>query len=89
MPALQQVQHPMIRRTALTEMIMQIFILGGPVAAFQWFNVGFDLSLLLLLDLGFSLNTMNIMGVTMSQNIHLAEMIDILLRSRDPQRGSQ
>jgi hypothetical protein len=80
---LQQVQHPIVRRVALTEMIWQLFILGGAVAAFQWFNVRFELSLLLLLVLGFSRNTLNVMGASMRQNVHLAEIRDLLVEQSD------
>lgn len=71
-------QHPVVRRTALTEMIGQLLILGGAVALFEWLDIGFELSLLSLLVLGFSLNTMNVMASTMSQNVHLAEIRDLL-----------
>ena len=74
-----QVQHPIIRKAALPETIYQLFILGGAVAVSKWLDLGFELSLLLLLVLGFSLNTLNVMASTMSQNVHLAEIRDLLL----------
>ena len=35
-----------------------------------------------LLVLGFTLNTMNVMAATVSQNVHLAEIRDLLLKQR-------
>jgi hypothetical protein len=47
-----------------------------------WFGVRFELTLLVLLVLGFTLNTMNVMAATVSQNVHLAEIRDLLLKQR-------
>ncbi len=63
----------------MPEMIFQGLFLGGAVAVFKWFDLGFELSLLLLLVLGFSLTTLNIISSTVSQNVHLAEIRDLLL----------
>jgi hypothetical protein len=79
---LRPVQHPVIARTAIPETILQFFILGGSVAVLEWFGVRFELTLLVLLVLGFTLNTMNIMMATMSQNVHLTEIRDLLLKQR-------
>ena len=79
---LRPVQHPIILRTAIPETILQFFILGGGVAVLEWFGVRFELTLLVLLVLGFTLNTMNVMTATMSQNVHLAEIRDLLLKQR-------
>ena len=76
------VQHPIIRKVALPETIFQLFILGGTVAVLEWFGVRFELTLLVLLVLGFTLNTMNVMAATVSQNVHLAEIRDLLLKQR-------
>ncbi len=77
---LRSIQHPIIARSAIPETILQFFILGGVVAVLEWFGVRFELTLLVLLVLGFTLNTMNIMMATMSQNVHLAEIRDLLLK---------
>ncbi len=77
---LRPVQHPIILRTAIPETILHFFILGGGVAVLEWFGVRFELTLLVLLVLGFTLNTMNVMAATMSQNVHLAEIRDLLLK---------
>ncbi len=77
---LRAVQHPIIARSAIPETILQFFILGGGVAVLEWFGVRFELTLLVLLVLGFTLNTMNIMAATVSQNVHLAEIRDLLLK---------
>ena len=79
---LRAVQHPIIRRSAIPETILQFFILGGSVAVLEWFGVRFELTLLVLLVLGFTLNTLNVMAATMSQNVHLAEIRDLLLKQR-------
>ncbi len=79
---LRPVQHPIISRAAIPETIWQFFILGGGVAVLEWFGVRFELTLLVLLVLGFTLNTMNVMAATMSQNVHLAEIRDLLLKQR-------
>ncbi len=79
---LKPVQHPIIWRSTIPETILQFLILGGTVAVLEWFNVRFELTLLLLLVLGFTLNTMNVMAATMSQNVHLAEIRDLLLKQR-------
>ena len=79
---LRPVQHPIIPRSAIPESILQCFILGGGVAVLVWFGVRFELTLLVLLVLGFTLNTMNVMMATMSQNVHLAEIRDLLLKQR-------
>ena len=76
---LQTVQHPIIWKVALPETIIQLFILGGAVAIFETLSLGFELSLLLLLVIGFSLVTLNVVATTMSQNVHLAEIRDVLL----------
>ncbi len=77
---LRPVQHPIIARSAIPETIWQFFILGGGVAVLEWFGVRFEFTLLALLVLGFTLNTMNVMAATMSQNVHLAEIRDLLLK---------
>ena len=77
------VQHPIIRRTAWPEAVLQFFILGGAVAVLAWFGAGFEFQLLGLLVLGFTLNTMNIMAATVSQNVHLTEIRDALLDQRE------
>ena len=79
---LRPVQHPIIARSAVPETIWQFFILGGGVAVLEWFGVRFELTLLMLLVLGFTLNTLNVMAATMSQNVHLAEIRDLLLKQR-------
>ncbi len=79
---LRPVQHSIIRQIAIPETIAQFFILGGSVAVLEWFGVRFELTLLVLLVLGFTLNTMNVMAATMSQNVHLAEIRDLLLKQR-------
>ena len=79
---LRPVQHPIIPRSAIPESILQCFILGGGVAVLVWFGVRFELTLLVLLVLGFTLNTMNVMAATASQNMHLAEIRDLLLKQR-------
>ena len=79
---LRPVQHPIIPRSAIPEAILQFFILGGGVAVLEWFGVRFELTLLVLLIFGFTLNTMNIMAATVSQNVHLAEIRDLLLKQR-------
>ena len=79
---LRPVQHPIIARSAILETIWQFFILGGGVAVLEWFGVRFELTLLVLLVLGFTLNTMNVMAATVSQNVHLAEIRDLLLKQR-------
>ena len=77
---LEPVQHPIIARIAGPETILQFFILGGVVAGLEWFGTRFELTLLVLLVLGFTLNTMNVMTATMSQNVHLTEIRDLLLK---------
>ncbi len=69
-----------MRTIALPETILQFFILGGGVAVLEWFGVRFELTLLVLLIFGFTLNTMNIMAAAVSQNLHLAEIRDLLLK---------
>ncbi len=69
-----------MRTIALTKTILQFFILGGGVAVLEWFGVRFELTLLVLLVLVFTLNKMNLMAATMSQNVHLAEIRDLLLK---------
>ena len=76
---LRPVQHPIIPRSAIPETILQLFTLGGSVAVLEWLGVRFELTLFVLLVLGFTLNTMNIMAATVSQNVHLAEIRDLLL----------
>ncbi len=73
-------QHPIIPRSAIPETILQFFILGGGVAILEWFGVRFELTLLVLLVLVFTLNTMYLMAATVSQNVHLAEIRDLLLK---------
>ena len=58
---------------------MQFVILGGGVAVLEWFGVRFELTLLVLLVLVFTVDTMNLMVATVSQNVHLAEIRDLLL----------
>ena len=77
---LRPVQHPIIPRSAIPETILQFFILGGGVAVLEWFGVRFELTLLVLLVLVFTLNTMNLLAATVSQNVHLAEIRDLLLK---------
>ncbi len=77
---LRPVQHPIIPRSAIAETILQFVILGGGVAVFEWFGVRFELTLLVLLVLVFTVNTMNLMVATVSQNVHLAEIRDLLLK---------
>ncbi len=77
---LRPVQHPIIPRSAIPETILQFFILGGGVAVLEWFGVCFELTLLVLPVLVFTLNTMNLMAATVSQNVHLAEIRDLLLK---------
>ncbi len=79
---LRPVQHPTIPRIVIPETVLQFFILGGGVAVLEWFGVRFELTLLVLLVLGFTLNTMNVMAATVSQNVHLAEIRDLLLKQR-------
>jgi hypothetical protein len=58
---------------------LQFVILGGGVAVLEWFGVRFELTLLVLLVLVFTVDTMNLMVATVSQNVHLAEIRDLLL----------
>ena len=74
------VQHPVIKQQALREMIIQLVILGGVVAILEWVGVRFETTLLVLLVLGFALNTMNVMAAAVSQNVHLAEIRDLLIK---------
>ena len=71
-----------MRTIALSETIFQSFILGGGVAVLEWFGVRFELTLSVLLVRVFTLNTMNLMAATVSQNVHLAEIRDLLLKQR-------
>ncbi|MCH7778028.1 MAG: hypothetical protein IH878_16080 [Gemmatimonadetes bacterium] len=77
---LRPVQHPIIPRSAIPETILQSFILGGGVAVLEWFGVRFELTLSVLLVLVFTLNTMNLVAATVSQDVHLAEIRDLLLK---------
>lgn len=77
------VQHPLIKQSAVPEAILQLVVLGGIVAILRWVGVSFETTLLVLLVLGFSLNTMNLTASTVSQNIHLAEIRDLLIKQLD------
>lgn len=61
---------------------MQLFALVGVVAT-AYFTVGFEIAVLAAIVIGFSLNTMNVIASATSQNIHLAEIRDLLLRSKN------
>jgi len=74
------VQHPVIKQSALPEAILQLVILGVVVGILRWVGVSFETTLLVLLVLGFTLNTMNLMASTVSQNVHLAEIRDLLIK---------
>ena len=74
------VQHPVIKKSALPEANLQLVILGDVVGILRWVGVSFETTLLVLLVLGFTLNTMNLMASAVSQNVHLAEIRDLLIR---------
>ena len=74
------VQHTIIPSGALPEAIFQFLFLAAIVAALEWFDARSGITLFVLLIVGFSLNTMNIIAASLSQNIHLAEIRDELLR---------
>ncbi len=77
------VQHPIIARSALPEAIIQLIIMGAVVAILEWMGVRFEITLFVLLILGFSFNTMNMMAATVSQNVHLAEIRDLLSKQSE------
>lgn len=66
-------QDPIIRTTAISEMIWQ-FLLLSIVAATSFWILGFEIALLSVLVLGFALMTMNIMAAATSINVHIAEI---------------
>ena len=74
------VQHPIIMRSALPEAAVQLLIMGATVAILEWLGARFELTLFALLILGFTLNTLNVIAATVSQNVHLAEIRDLLLK---------
>ena len=80
---LKPVQHPIIEKFAQQEFLLQLILLGGCVAVFQWVGLDFQLSLLILLALGFSLVALNIVSAAISINTHLAEIRDLLLKKVD------
>lgn len=80
------VQHPIILRSALPEAVIQLLIMGGTVAILVWLRAGFELTLLVLLIFGFTLNTLNVIAATISQNVHLAEIRDLLLKQNGDAR---
>ena len=77
------VQHPIIARSAVPETIIQLLIMGAVVAILEWIDVRFEITLFVLLILGFSLNTLNMIAATVSQNVHLAEIRDLLLKQSE------
>ena len=88
MSGLRPVQHPIIPRSAIPEAALQFLILGSTVAALEWLDVDFAYTLFALLVLGFSLNTMNVIAAAVSQNVHLAEIRDLLLRETENNQPS-
>lgn len=86
---LRLVQHGLIRRAAVPETLIQFFILSGVVGLFEVLDLSFELSLLLLLVVGFSFVTLNIMSATMSQNVHLAEIRDLIIELRSDERNDR
>lgn len=77
---LEMVQHPVIKRASVPETIIQALIMGGVVAILEWMGVRFEITLFVLLILGFSFNTMNVIAGIVSQNVHLAEIRDLLAK---------
>jgi len=77
------VQHPIISRHSTLETILQFLIMAGMVVALEWFGVRFEITLFMLLILGFTLNTMNVMSAAISHNVHLAEIRDLLIQQAD------
>ena len=59
---------------------LAVLHLGGGVAVLEWFGVRFELTLSVLLVLVFTLKTMNLVAATVSQDVHLAEIRDLLLK---------
>ena len=76
---MEPVQHPIIRQTAIPEAIGQLVIVGVVVSACMFFELGFEISILVLLVLGFALNTLNVIASATSSNVHLAEIRDQLI----------
>ena len=80
---LTMVQHPIIARSAVPEAIIQLLIMGAVVAILEWMDVRFEITLFVLLILGFGSNTMYMLAATASQNVHLAEIRDLLLKQSE------
>lgn len=80
---LRLIQHPVISRASTPETILQFLFLGGIVAILEWVGVSFEFTLLFLLVLGFTLNTMNVIAAAVSQNVHLAEIRDQILSQNE------
>lgn len=83
---LKPVQHPIIMSFATREFLFQLFLLGGCVAIFRLLGLDFQLSILLLLALGFGLVALNVVSAAISTNIHLAEIRDLLLKEFDERK---
>lgn len=80
------VQDELVGSLAKRETVMQFCILIGAVGLFHWLELGFELSLLLLLVIGFTLNTANQISCAVGHNIHLAEIRDLLLKQQQTER---
>jgi hypothetical protein len=66
-------QDPIIRSQGLQEGIAQFVIMAGAAGLCYWF-AGFEIALLVVSVLGFSLTTMNVNAAATSTNVQIAEI---------------
>lgn len=73
----QPAQDPMIKSQGLQEGISQLVVVGSAAGLSYWLW-GFEVSLLVILVIGFSLTAMNITAAAVSTNVQIAEVRDLL-----------